>query len=272
MKKLTFLKSLLLATLVFSIGIFEVSADTYSHTIAAKTWSAYGDQTLSGVVWTASATGGNYFGYDATKGQQFGSNGSPANQLNLSTTGINGTITSVKVSTSGASSVVATLSVSVGGTAFTSSGNTSVSISATNTTYEFTGTGSGQIVISWSQTSSKAGASSGVQNSNDLFDAFVDRLTETFASVEEVLTGGAEIAKEVIEELQENLEDARVKAHAKLVRAKIYGQTYYKEGKYYAKDKLSDAADWASDHPAVTSAVISALTTIALALINRKRR
>lgn len=123
-----------------------------------------------------------------------------------------------------------------------------------------------------SQTSSKAGASSGVQNSNNIFDAFVDRLTETFASVEEVLTGGAEIAKEVIEELQENLEDARVRAHAKLVRAKIYGQTYYKEGKYYAKDKLSDAANWASDHPAVTSAVISALTTIALSLINRKRR
>lgn len=156
MKKLTLVKSLLLTTLVFIVGIFEVSADTYSHTIAAKTWSAYGDQTLSGVVWTASATGGNYFGYDATKGQQFGSAGSPATQLNLSTTGINGTITSVKVSTSGASSVVATLSVSVGGTAFTSSGNTSVSISSTNTTYEFTGTGSGQIVISWSQTSSKA--------------------------------------------------------------------------------------------------------------------
>ncbi|MBP8966628.1 MAG: chitobiase/beta-hexosaminidase C-terminal domain-containing protein [Paludibacteraceae bacterium] len=157
MKKLTLLKSLLLAaTLLFSIGISNLNADTYSYSFSAKVWSAYGDQTLNGVTWTASATGGSYFGYDATKGQQFGSAGSPANPLNLKTSGISGTITSIKVSTSGASSVVATFSVSVGGTAFTCSGSTSVSITATNTTYEFTGSGSGQIVLSWSQTSSKA--------------------------------------------------------------------------------------------------------------------
>lgn len=156
MKKLTFLKSLLLATFVFSIGIFESSADTYSHTITAKTWSAYGDQTLNGVTWTASATGGSYWGYDATKGQQFGSAGSPATILSLTTSGITGTITSVKIETSGASGVVATLSVSVGGTSFTCSGNTSVSITATNTAYEFTGSGSGEIIIKWEQTSSKA--------------------------------------------------------------------------------------------------------------------
>ncbi|HOL29773.1 MAG TPA: lamin tail domain-containing protein, partial [Paludibacteraceae bacterium] len=157
MKKLTLLKSLLLATtLLFSIGISNINADTYSYSFSAKVWSAYGDQTLNGVTWTASATGGSYWGYDATKGQQFGSASSPANPLNLKTSGISGTITSIKVSTSGASSVVATFSVSVGGTAFTCSGSTSVSITATNTTYEFTGSGSGQIVLSWSQTSSKA--------------------------------------------------------------------------------------------------------------------
>ena len=157
MKNRTLLKSLLLAaTLLFSIGISNINADTYSYSFSAKVWSAYGDQTLNGVTWTASATGGSYWGYDATKGQQFGSASSPANPLNLKTSGISGTITSIKVSTSGASSVVATFSVSVGGTAFTCSGSTSVSITATNTTYEFTGSGSGQIVLSWSQTSSKA--------------------------------------------------------------------------------------------------------------------
>lgn len=130
-----------------------LAATTYSHTITAKTWSSYGVQELSGIDWTASATGGAYWGYDATKGQQFGSSGSPAKPLNLKTSDIPGTITSVKVSTSGASSVTANLSVSVGGSAFSPS---SQAITATNTSYQFTGSNSGEISITWDQTSSKA--------------------------------------------------------------------------------------------------------------------
>jgi len=45
------------------------AASAYSHTITAKTWDSYGAQTLSGVSWTAAATGGAYWGYDGTKGQ-----------------------------------------------------------------------------------------------------------------------------------------------------------------------------------------------------------
>ncbi|MGK4566789.1 beta strand repeat-containing protein [Flavobacterium sp. 3HN19-14] len=125
----------------------------YSHTISANTWSSYGSQTLSGVSWTAAATGGAFWAYDATKGQQFGSAASPATSLTLSTTGISGTITSVKVTTSGAASVVGTVAVSVGGTAFSPSTN---ALTATSTQYTFTGTGSGQIIITWSQSSAKA--------------------------------------------------------------------------------------------------------------------
>lgn len=152
MTKFTRFKMLLMA-LVMLVGSGNVWGATYTHTITAKTWSAYGSQTLSGVAWTAAATGGAYWGYDATKGQQFGSSGSPATSLSLTTSGISGTITSVKVSTSGASSVVGTMSVSVGGTAFSPS---SITLTSTNTIYDFTGSSSGSIVISWSQSSSKA--------------------------------------------------------------------------------------------------------------------
>ncbi len=157
MKKLTLLKSLLLAaTLLFSIGISNLNADTYSYSFSAKVWSAYGDQTLNGVTWTASGTSTTFFGYEEARGQQFGSAKSSVSALSLTTSGISGTITSIKVSTAGASGTNATFSISVGSTPFTCSGSTSVSITATNTTYEFTGSGSGQIVLSWSQTSSKA--------------------------------------------------------------------------------------------------------------------
>lgn len=125
----------------------------YTHTITAKTWSAYNTQTLTGVDWTASATEGKYWGYDATKGQQFGSAASPAKPLTLKTSGIPGTISSIKISTSGASSVVGTLVVSVGGTTFSPA---SITLTASNTEYTFTGSAVGEIVLTWTQTSSKA--------------------------------------------------------------------------------------------------------------------
>lgn len=155
MKKTTFFKLLLL---IFGLLLanFSVFADTYTYTVTAKVWSAYGSQTLTGVAWTAAATGGGYWGYDATKGQQFGSSGSPATALSLTTAGIQGTVTSVKINTSGASSVIGNIGVSVGGTAFTNGGVSNAAISATPTDYTFTGSSNGSIVISWSQTSSKA--------------------------------------------------------------------------------------------------------------------
>ena len=112
-------------------------------------------KTLGAYSWTLSTTpsGASFRGVDATKGQQFGSAGTPATSATLSTSGISGTITTVKVTTSGAASVVATVGVTVGGIVFSP---TSSSISATSTEYTFTGSATGTIVISWAQTSSKA--------------------------------------------------------------------------------------------------------------------
>jgi hypothetical protein len=126
---------------------------TYSHTIGAKTWSSYGTETLTGVDWTAAATGGGYWGYDGTKGQQFGSGSSPAKPLTLTTSDFIGTISTIKVSTSGASSVNGTLTVSVNGTTYSPA---SVDLTSSNTEYTFTGTESGPILLTWNQTSSKA--------------------------------------------------------------------------------------------------------------------
>ena len=136
-----------------------VAQTTYSHTITAKTWSALDAQSLNGVNWTAAGTttaAEPYFGFDNTKGQQFGSGNKPFSALTLTTSEIAGTITSVKVNTSGASSINATFKVKVGDTYFTSGGSDNVALTATATDYTFTGSASGNVVLEWAQTSSKA--------------------------------------------------------------------------------------------------------------------
>lgn len=125
----------------------------YSYTFATSQFTASNQtKTLGGADWLL-INNGNYYGYDATKGQQIGSGSNPATIMSLSSSSISGTITSVKVSTSGAASVIATVGVTVGGISFTP---TTTVITATNTEYTFNGSSSGQIVISWNQTSSKA--------------------------------------------------------------------------------------------------------------------
>ena len=123
----------------------------YSYTFTAKQFSANGSKTLNSVSWTLAGNGG-YWGYDGTKGQQFGSSNAPYKTLTLSTSGISGTITKIIINTSGASSVNASFTVSVGGTQWGSS--TKLTTSAT--AYTFTGSNSGEIKFSYTQTSSKA--------------------------------------------------------------------------------------------------------------------
>lgn len=132
-------------------GVTTSWADTYSYTFASKQWDANGDKSLNGVTWTLANDGG-YFGYDSTKGQQVGSGSKPAKSMSLTTAEIKGTIKSVTIETSGASSVAATVSVSVGGSSY----GDATTITTTSTKYEFTGASQGSIVISWTQTSSKA--------------------------------------------------------------------------------------------------------------------
>ena len=144
----------LIALLTFGVGW----ARTYSYTFKKSDFSASAQQTvtLSEVEWTFSGTVGGsgtpYFGnVDSNKGLQFGSGSNPFTYLSLSTTGISGTIQSITVNASTASSATASLSVTVGGTSYISS-----NLTTSATDYTGTGSSSGEIVISITQSTSKA--------------------------------------------------------------------------------------------------------------------
>lgn len=129
-------------------------ADTYSYEFTKKVFDGNGTQNLDGVDWTVDTDGG-YFGFDTSnnkKGQQFGSSKASATYLKVSTKGISGTITSIKVNTAGATDIVATLDVTVGGKAFGSQ----YTLVRDLTNVEFTGAASGEIVLSYANTSPKA--------------------------------------------------------------------------------------------------------------------
>lgn len=134
---------------------------TWSYTFEASQWSSAGDATLDGKTWTMAGTGDGYWGYDATKGQQFGSGSKPYSALTLTSNfGASYGVREIRVSTSGASSINATVSVSVGGTALECSGSTTATLTAANTVYTFvTPDGNlkaGDIVISYANSSFKA--------------------------------------------------------------------------------------------------------------------
>ena len=116
---------------------------SYTYEFESQQFSATGPKTLNSVSWTLSGTP-NYYGFDSTngRGQQFGSKNKPATNAILTTSGISGTISTVKVSAA-AYSTSATLTVSVGGTVWDT-----VNLTSTNAEYTFTGTPTtGTVVI-----------------------------------------------------------------------------------------------------------------------------
>ena len=150
-RKLTFLLTALL--LLTGMTSWGQTRDVYSYTFTAKVYDANNQtKTLNEIDWTFAGTGGEYYGYDATKGQQFGSGNKPFSAFTLSTSGISGTITEIIVNTSGANSIAGTLDVTVGGNAF---GN-SYTLTNSATEVTFSGSASGEISFNYAQTSSKA--------------------------------------------------------------------------------------------------------------------
>lgn len=130
-------------------------SENYDYTFESKQWSDAGTIELGGYNWTMSGKddGTPFFGYDGTKGQQFGSGSHPFSDVSLQSSAFSGTIDSVTVYTSGASSVDATVQVSVGGTAYGSA----QTITNSNAAYTFgLGGKSGTISIDYVNSSSKA--------------------------------------------------------------------------------------------------------------------
>lgn len=134
---------------------------TWAYTFTQSQFSATAKTvTLNDQSWTMSGTGGEYFGYDAMKGQQFGSGSKPYSAVTLSSNfGSRYGIESIAINTSGASSIDAIVSVSVNGVAFKCGGSETAALTATATTYTFTspsGLKAGDIVISFANESAKA--------------------------------------------------------------------------------------------------------------------
>ncbi|MBM6993934.1 MAG: hypothetical protein I3J02_11845 [Prevotella sp.] len=141
----------LLAFAMLAAAATETMAAEYSYEFNQSVFAAAGIQTLNGINWTLTTDAG-YFGYSSVKGQQIGSGNNPGKTIVLSTTDIKGTISRIDVTTSGASSIVGELNITVGGNSF---GN-AYTLTSTSTLVSFTGSGTGEIKLNYSQTSSKA--------------------------------------------------------------------------------------------------------------------
>ena len=98
--------------------------------------------TINGKSWTFTGDNNCYFGLAAT-GMTIGSSSNPPKNISLSTNGISGTISSVKVELKIANSGVATVGVSVGNTTY----GTEQNLTTTATEFEFTGNSSGVVSI-----------------------------------------------------------------------------------------------------------------------------
>ena len=127
----------------------RVNASTYDYTFTAKQFDGNKTVSLGGVSWTL-ANSGNYFGYEASKGQQFGSGSAVSRDMTLTTSGISGTISSVVVYASTANSATANINCTVGGNSF---GVQAQSMTNSNKPYTFSGSASGSVVINLKQPS-----------------------------------------------------------------------------------------------------------------------
>ena len=150
-KLLTFLLTALLAFGVGWAATYTMTLDQNANGYNNVHWlTATTTLTWQGIEWSASADANPASG---SKSQvQIGTGSNPARNVNISTNGFTGTITSVTVNAWTAKDAQATLSMTVGG-------NSYISQSLTNTSTDYTGSGSssGEIVINISQpTTSKA--------------------------------------------------------------------------------------------------------------------
>ena len=109
--------------------------EPYSYTFEAKVFSENGTQALNGVDWTVTGDC-PYWGYDGTKGQQFGSKNNPAKSVILTASAFTSNIDTITLNASMASSGSGKLAVYVGETQL---GNV-ISLTTTATDYEFKAT------------------------------------------------------------------------------------------------------------------------------------
>ena len=147
MKKIyMILAAISLLTLSLNAQTRAVETNTYTYTLPNSDAfsTSGGTATLGDFTWTYSSF--TYRGWDNTRGMQIGSRNNPTSTFTLSTSEIPGTITSITVGAN-AYNANATIRATVGGAAFGTTQNLSSGNSAATNT--FTGSASGEIVITW---------------------------------------------------------------------------------------------------------------------------
>ena len=126
----------------------------YTYIFASKQFTANESKNLGDLEWTL-AGGGNYWGYNSTKGQQFGSSSYPYKSMTLSTSGYTDKVNTIKINTSGASGINATLVVLVNGVQY----GDAITLTSSAQEYVFTApqdSVTGEILFTYTQTSSCA--------------------------------------------------------------------------------------------------------------------
>ena len=124
----------------------------YNYTFESKVFSTNETLALGQYNWTL-AGDGEYWSYNSTKGQQFGKSTAPYSTMTLTSDSID-KVKTIKINTSGANDISASLKVTVGGIQIGST--VSLTNTATEYTFETNNNLSGEVVLSYSQTSSKA--------------------------------------------------------------------------------------------------------------------
>ena len=156
----------LLAMFAFSAsGFAEDLSNPWVHVFSTtdKTFTEDGTVNLSGVDWTLAVdwgTSSSDYNKDATDGMKIGSNTKAPESMTLTSSadGFPGTITSVKVTAKARSKALPHLTVTVGGTTFKYGDADYAEVASAATEYEFTGSGSGSIVVKYEHTGSTKGA------------------------------------------------------------------------------------------------------------------
>lgn len=132
----------------------HVNASPYAKSSLIFTEACGGSGTANdGVEWTVESDAAEST-FDSNRGVHYGTSSKAVSYIKIRTNEIDGTIAKVVVNTSGASGTSAVVSVAVDGTAFEIYGDkTSASIISTASDYTFTGSASGTILVSITQTS-----------------------------------------------------------------------------------------------------------------------
>ncbi len=165
MKKLHFKSWLLLMLCMLVGGVNSASAeDKQNVSTVSTTFSATGDVTskftqtgdFTNANWSLAVTwksGTSWQAMNNTKGSQVGSGSKPATSIVLTGTNIPGTIKSVKVNSSVASGGTTTVGVVVGSTTFQCNNGNTATLQTSAADYTFTGEASGDVVLTWTQSS-----------------------------------------------------------------------------------------------------------------------